>query len=190
MIYPLLSYFNNRSGPKILLKAPELRASIHLDHIPFLMNLDRKGFFIHEYGPIRTINLLFEIHSPLARGSVELTMVSLICFDKQYNLGSFKEIMECFVIELQNIPEVYKGFHCESEKIFGAKGKFYEIVNLFQSFNQSLPKEKATIRQNANKIFTYGLSQMGKNNLLDKFQKNLMQAKYGTSGKSFILRKF
>ena len=190
MIYPLLSYFNNRSGPRILLKAPELRASIHLDHIPILMDLYREGFFIHEYGPIRTINLLFEIYSPLARGNVEFIMLSLICFDKQCNLGSFKEIMDYFVIELQNIPEVYKGFHCESEKIFGAKGKFYEIVNLFQSLNQSLPKEKALIRQNANKIFTYGLSQIGKNNLLDKFQKKLSQAKYGTNRKPFILQKF
>lgn len=188
MIFPLLSYFNNISGPRILLKAPELRTSIHLDHIPLLMDLYREGFFIHEYGPIRTINLLFEIYSPLARGNVEFIMVSLICFEKQYNLSSFKEIMEFFVVELQNIPEVYKGFHCESEK-FGAKEKYYEIVNLFDSFNQSLPKEKAIIKQNANKIFTYGLSQTGKKNILKCLQENLLQAKFGNNRNPSILGK-
>lgn len=186
MIYPLLSYFNNRSGPRILLKAPELRTSVHLDHIPLLMDLYRDGFFIHEYGAIRSINLVFEIPSPLARGSAEFLLLSLICFDKQYNLSSFREIMEFFVNELQNIPDVYKAFHCESNKILGAKEKFYEVANLFHLFDQSLPKEKAIIKQNANKIYTYGLSHTGKINIIKCLQKNLLQARYN-GGKPSIL---
>jgi len=186
MIYPLLSYFNNRSGPRILLKAPELRTSVHLDHIPLLMDLYREGFFIHEYGTIRSINLIFEIPSPMARGKAEILLLSLICFDKQYNLSSFREIMEFFVNELENIPDVYKAFHCESNKILGAKQKFYEVANLFHLFDQSLPKKEAIIRQNTNKIYTYGLSHTGKINIINSLQKNLLQDRYNAVKPSIL----
>ncbi len=186
MIYPLLSYFNNRSGPRILLKAPELRTSAILDHIPLLMDLYREGFFIHEYGTIRSINLIFEMPSPMARGKAEILLLSLICFDRQYNLSTFGEVMEFFVNELQNIPDVYKAFHCESNKILGAKEKFYEVANLFYLFNQSLPKKEAIIRQNTNKIYTYGLSDMGKMNIIKGLQKNLLQARNNAVNPSIL----
>ena len=186
MIYPLLSYFNYRSGPRILLKSPELRSSFNLDHIPLLMDLYRNGFFIHEYGKIRSINLIFEIPSPMARGKAEILLLSLICFDKQYNLSSFREIMEFFVNELQSTPDVFKAFHCESNKILGAKQKFYEVANLFHLFDQSLPKKEAIIRQNTNKIYTYGLSDMGKMNIIKCLQKNLLQARYNAEKPSIF----
>jgi len=178
MIFPLLSYFNSVSGPKILLKAPELDNSIQiLNHIPSLMDLYNEGFFIHEYGGIRTINQIFEISNPLTRGKTELLMISLVCFDDQYNLNSFKEILDFFVIQFQKIPDVCKAFQHVSKNPTKFNDKSQEILKLFYSFNRSLTKNKTLYTYNTNRSLTYGLSHLGKEYVIKSFQKNLINTK-------------
>ena len=178
MIFPLLSYFNQVSGPTILLKAPELENSTQmLNHIPSLMDLYNEGFFIHEYGGIRSINHIFEISSPLTRGKVELLMISLVCFDDQYNLNSFKEILDFFIIQFQKIPDVYKAFQHVSKNPTKFNEKSQEILKLFYSFNRSLTKNKTLFTYNTNRSLIYGLSHLGKEYVIKSIQKNLINAK-------------
>ena len=184
MIYPLLCHFNNHYGPRIILKSPELSNSIHLNHIPLLMDLYKDGFFIHEYGTLRSINLIFEIESPLARGKAELLQISLICFDKQYDLSSFNELLDLFVIELQNISKAYKAFHSYSNDSAKIKEKYNEVASLFFLFNQSLPKNEEIIRKNTKKMLTYGLSHFGKSNIIKNFQESLNVYKSNTFNRS------
>ena len=180
MIFPILSHFNNHYGPRIVLKSPEVGNSIHLNHIPLLMDLYKDGFFIHEYETLRSINLIFEIESPLARGRVELLQISLICFDRQYDLSSFSDLLELFVVELKNIPNAYKAFHYYSDDSIKNEDKLNEVANLFYLFNQSLPKQEEIIRKSTKKMFTYGLSQFGKSNIIKNFQESLTISKPNT----------
>ena len=184
MIFPVLCHFNNRYGPKIILKAPELMNSFHLNHIPLLMDLFKEGFFIHEYSTIRSINLIFEIESPLARGKAELLQVSLICFDKQYDLSSFNEILATFVSELRNIPDAYKAFHFDTDDSSDCRERFNVVASLFFLFNQSLPKEKEMIEQNTQKFLTYGLTHIGKTNIIRNFRENLTMSRNHTENSS------
>jgi hypothetical protein len=141
------------------------------------MDLYKEGFFIHEYGALRSINLIFDIDSPLARGKAELLQISLICFDKQYDLSSFNEILTLFVIELRNIAKAYKAFHIYSDESNGNREKFNEVASLFFLFNQALPKNEEIIRKNTEKFLTYGLSHFGKSNIMKNFQENLTTTK-------------
>ncbi len=183
MIFPVLSYFDSQIGPRVFLTPPELRNSMYLNHILALMDLNEVSFFVHEYGSIKTANLFFEIWSPLARGKTELMMLSLVCFDEEYNLSSFKEIMEYFVKEIKSIPDIYKAFHYKSSIMSGAKEKFQEIVNFFHSFYQSLPE---LFKQNSSKILMYGLSQSAKNLIIKSLQENVLQSKQNAE-KPFLL---
>ena len=178
MIFPLLSHFNHHSGPMIFLKAPELGNSIHLDHIPALMDLYNKGFFIHEYGGIRSANQIFEIPNPLTRGKAEILMISLVSFDEKFNLNSFQEILQFFVIQFREIPDVYKVFHLKSQAHSNEMNdKFLAILDFFQSFNQLLPKKDISFMNNINKMLTYSLSNLGKQKILKDLENSFIQMK-------------
>ena len=56
MLFSILSHFDHRYGPKILVSVPELPPSINLDHIPSLMDLYKEGFFIAEFQGVKTAN--------------------------------------------------------------------------------------------------------------------------------------
>ena len=183
MIFPVLSHFDNRYGPRIIFKAPDLKKSFHLNHIPFLMDLFKDGFFIHEYGAIRSINLIFEIESPLARGKAELLQISLICFDKQYDLSSFNEILATFVSELRNIHNAYRAFHFDTDDSQNCRESFNDVAGLFSLFNQSLPKEKEKIEKITKKFLTFGLSLTGKTNIIRNFQENLTMSRSHTGNR-------
>jgi len=144
------------------------------------MDLFKEGFFIHEYGAIRSINLIFEIESKKARGKAELLQLSLICFDKQYDLSSFSEILATFVSELRNIHNAYRAFHFDTDDSQNCRESFNDVVGLFSLFNQSLPKEKEKIDKITKKYLTFGLSLTGKNNIIRNFQENLTTSRNHT----------
>ena len=177
MIFSVLSHFDHRYGPKILVSVPELPSSINLEHIPSLMDLYREGFFIAEYQGVKTANLIFDIHSRFARGRKEFLMLSLVNLEGEYNLNlsSFREIMEYFVHEFKNIENLYIGLHCQD--VPEADAKYQEILDFMYSFSNSLPDERAIYKQNLAKILTYGLSQSGANNIIKSLQEKISQFK-------------
>ena len=166
MIYTILSRFDSMHGPKIFLRLPKSPNPCHLEHVPLLMDLYTEGFFVHEMGPLKTANHIFEISSPVARGRKEMVMLSIVSFNEEYNMhmGSFREIIDFFVDRLGDVDDLYKGFYDDS-----ASGKFKQISVLFSGFHQAYLKQ---LRQERSKILSYGLSQSGRENVKDLLKQN------------------
>ena len=177
MLISILSHFDHRYGPKVFYSVPELPSYLNLEHIPSLMDLHKEGFFIHEFGNIKTANLIFEIYSRFARGKREMLMLSVVTLDGEYNLNlsSFREIMEFFVKEFKNINELYVGLR--HEDIHDAEGKYHEIMQFMHSFSNSLPDERAIYKQVLSKILTYGLSPVGTNTIIKSLQEKISHFK-------------
>jgi len=137
------------------------------------MDIYKEGFFIHEYGEFKTANLIFEIKDPLARGRINRIMMSIVSIHEDYNfnLTSFKDIMEFFVGEFKHIPNLYKGFYYDS--IQDAAEPFHEIKESMYSFHQSLDIYK----QNMSKITAYSLSPIGKSNIITYLQEKFSQSR-------------
>ncbi len=184
MLFSILSHFDQRYGPKVFYSVPELPPAINLEHIPCLMDLHKEGFFIHEFGSIKTANLIFEIYSRFARGRREMLMLSVVTLDEEYNinLSSFKEIMEFFVGEFKKIDELYIGLRYED--IPNAEDKYNEIVQFMYSFSNSLPDKRAIYKQTLSKILTYGLSPVGTSSIIQSLQEKISHFKSIESFKS------
>ncbi|MFX1256526.1 MAG: hypothetical protein ACFFAN_01600 [Promethearchaeota archaeon] len=174
MIFTILSHFDNIVGPMISLKIPKSTTPINFEKIPFLMDLYKEGFFIHEIDELKTANLIFEISSPIARGHIERLMFSIVSIEEKYNLSlrSFRDIMEFFVQEFKKIKNVYKGFHYEI--LLKGREKYNEIADFIYSFHQILSDKITRANQNISKIITYGLSPLGKSSLIKSLQNKFL----------------
>ncbi len=143
MIASVLSYFDVQKGPQVLISTHGIPEHIRLEHIAFLIDFYEKGFFIHDFGELRTANLIFTIYSPLTRGNEEILMISIVILDEQYNLNSFQEKLNKFVKEFKKISDAYKSFHPKSKDIPDSSEKLEEIKNFFILFFQTLHKDSA-----------------------------------------------
>ncbi|MHA1148244.1 MAG: hypothetical protein ACTSR8_08360 [Promethearchaeota archaeon] len=170
MIFTVLSSFDNRIGPVVFLKAPERYNSIYLDHVPLLMDLYKEGFFVHEFGDLRTANLIFEIPSTRARGRREILMISIISYQEEFylDLSSFQEILTFFALQMRNIKDVYKGFH--TDEVPEGKEMYTYIVDLVFSFHDALPTERQLHDQMFSQVLTLKLSPEGKASILNNLQ--------------------
>ncbi|MGV9173341.1 MAG: hypothetical protein ACOC44_20520 [Promethearchaeia archaeon] len=173
MLYTILSYFDNRIGPKVLFTFPDLtsiRSNIYFKKIPILMDLYNNGFFIHEFGIIRTANLIFNIYNPSARGRQDRAMLSLLSINEDYNvdLKSFKEIMECLILNLKQDQNIHKAFrYRETEN--GMKC-FSKMKDILLNFHNSLPANNFLAKKKLVEIPTYGLSRKEKSTIIDSIQ--------------------
>ncbi len=175
MISSVLSYFDANYGPKILLQASELPEYIHIDHIPLLMDFYSGDFFIHEFGELKTVNLIFTVHNPRARGKEEMFMISLVflnenTYQEEERLSSYKDVLNFFVDEFIKIKDVYKAFADKSHLTQESSEKFEKIKEIFYSFFQSIPREKAVFKLRNSRIFMYGLPQAGKTTIIKSLQ--------------------
>ncbi|MBD3338780.1 MAG: hypothetical protein GF353_06720 [Candidatus Lokiarchaeota archaeon] len=186
MIYSVLSYFNTQYGPEVFLKSKDLLTLNYIDHIPVLMDFYKQGFFLHEFQQLKTVNLLFEIYSPFARGSVELLMLSLVTLDSGYNMNSFFEIMTFFVDKLKAIPDCYKAFHYKSKSLSGASEKLRVVSQFFNTFDLSLPKNELKIKQASKIVSIYELSQSGKRAIISEMRNKFKDAKFQVSNSKLI----
>ena len=184
MLITILSNFDNRVGPRIMHKYPNIRTDLPLDHVPLLMDLYKEGFFIHEFGEVKTANFIFEVPSPLARGRYEVLMVSIVSIEDQYglNLSSYRELLEYLANKLSNTPELYKGLH--QKEVPGGIEKFNEITNSIISFHETLPDERAIFKQHLSKLISHGLTQLGEGPMIGIQQDRLQCFKKN----SFLLK--
>ncbi|MFX0083411.1 MAG: PAS domain S-box protein [Candidatus Hodarchaeota archaeon] len=168
----ILSHFNPRFGPKILLKAPESLKENDFDSLPALMDLYNEGFFIHTFGNYKSANYIFNIFSKKARGMTEMLLISIV-FDVNnninYNLS--KELLEGFVREFENIEGVYKAFH--SNQYEDAMEKLDKVKELFFTFYNSIPEESIMYKHKDAKILVFGLSYAGKTTLINCLKEDM-----------------
>ena len=171
MIGIVLSMFDTCVGPKILLKYPKSVESVHINHIPKLMDVFEEGFIVYEFGSLKTANFIFETNNPVARGQRDTLMFSVISVNNQYqlNLNSFKEIIEYFVDEIKNISDLYKGLH--HEEISGGSKEFKKLKLLINSFYEFLPKENVVFEPKLKKKLTFELSTLGKSDIISQLSK-------------------
>ena len=177
MLVTILSNFDNRVGPRILHKYPNMQYDVPLDNIPLLMDLFKDGFFIHEFGQLKTANVIFEVPSPLARGRYEVLMVSIVSIEDQYglNLSSYRELIEYLANKLSNIPEIYKGLH--HNDVPGGNEIFSEITNSILSFHETLPDERAVFKQHLSRLISNGLTQLGEGPMIEMLQEKFFPSK-------------
>jgi len=173
----VLSRFDVRVGPKLFLHLPEGKPQLPLDHIPLIMDFYEEGFFIHEFGELKSSNLIFTLPSPRTqektlRGDITRLMISIIIQDKEdLNPKMFEGLLEQFVHDLKEIKDAYKGFYVE-EKIFKESDEIYaEIKELFVSVYDSFPKETISMKARPINLAMFDFSRDGKSQIANMFGK-------------------
>jgi len=170
----VLSFFDSRAGPSVILQVSELPTYLKFDHVALLMDFYSGEFFIHEFGELKTANQIFTIPSPLARGKEETLMITIVALEeKLFDLHSFQKFLKIFVNEFKEIKDVYKGLHTDLEDFPDANEKFEIIKALFKDFFDSLPKERAVFKQRLSRILLFGLPQSGKSSVIKCLQQKI-----------------
>ncbi|MFW9874031.1 MAG: ADP-ribosylation factor-like protein, partial [Candidatus Thorarchaeota archaeon] len=164
----ILSHFDPRFGPKIMLQAPDSLKESDFNSLPALMDLYSEGFFIHTFGNYKSANYIFNIFSKGARGRTEMLLISIV-FDINNNINYdlSKELLEGFVREFENIEDVYKAFHVENDQYEDATEKLDTIKELFFTLYNSIPEESIMYKHKDAKILVFGLSYAGKTTLIN-----------------------
>ncbi|MFW9882325.1 MAG: ADP-ribosylation factor family protein, partial [Candidatus Thorarchaeota archaeon] len=178
----ILSHFDPRFGPKILLQAPESLKKSDFDSLPALMDLYNEGFFIHTFGNYKSANYIFNIFSKEARGRTEMLLISIV-FDinNNINFNLTKELLEGFVREFENIEGVYKAFHAENIQYEDAAEKLDNIKELFFTLYNSIPEENIMYKLKDGKILVFGLSYAGKTTLINCLKDGMSKKTFPTT---------
>jgi len=137
------------------------------------MDLDEHGFFTHDHEGYNSANLTFEIPSKGARGGVDSFMISVVLIQETLNPRIFKDVLEVFVQELNQIKKPYKGIRVKDEDDEEAQQKAKEIKDLFFDFFEDLPEETVLIDRNA-QIMVFGLKNAGKTTLIENLRGNML----------------
>ncbi len=162
MIICVLSYFDRHYGPKLYFSYPSIPRNIKLDHIAFLMDFYEKGFFIHEFGEIKSANFIFTILNPNnPRGGEDLLMVSIVLLDEVYNLNEFKRVLDLFSEKFKLVKDIYEGFSKDIINESQETEKTSSIKSLIQSLSYSMPKETHSLKVREPKLLIYGTPQSG-----------------------------
>ncbi len=163
MLIAILSYFDVLAGPRLFYNFPDIPDYIQLDHIPLLMDFYDHGFFIHEFGDLKTSNLIFTIPNPKTRGKELVMMISIVIFEEKYNLTDLHDALEVFIQKFISIKDIFEGIPGNGNLIknsnFNEKTKL--IKDLVELFYESLPIERSTIKLRETRILIYGLSKAG-----------------------------
>ncbi|MBD3186959.1 GTP-binding protein [Candidatus Bathyarchaeota archaeon] len=171
----ILSHFNNVMGPRVFLSEPNDIGNQYKDQITELMNLYRQGFFLHEFGGVKTANLIFEIKNSEARGGVEILMISLVVLgtsEIDYNMS--KQYLEKFAERLDSLKNVHSAFHADNGVNEDDEKASKELDELFHSFHESFP-DISILNPIKASIFVYGLTQAGKTTIVQSIQNKIIK---------------
>lgn len=182
MKHLILCHFDERMGPQIILKAPRNIDDEDFEQVPLLMDLYDRGFFVHIFGGFKSANLIFEIPSPVARGKVEMLLISIMIPDGEFDADLYEALLENFYAQMMDISKVYVGLHDKRSQ------QNKEIRNLFFSFYDSIPEETKIYERQKSKILVFGLSGAGKRTLISDFQSYLTES--GSEGTPIDLSNF
>ncbi len=163
----VLSYFDHIFGPKIFMKTPKSFDDEEINQIPVLIDMYEEGFFIHIFGGFKSANYFFEINSPIARGGTERLLLSILTTEGELNQELLKELLERFINEIQQIPDIYSAFYSTKNSENKAQAKYTQLDNLMNTFYEHLPKDVAIIKRRKAKIFIFGPSKAGKTTIIN-----------------------
>ena len=113
----ILTYFHSVLGPDILLTEPdnivEYISPDHLTEIKSLLDTAEPGFFTHFFSvDMRTVNMVFTLPSPWARGGEEIAMLTKIIQEADPNLELYETEFLQFISKIKSeISDVYKVFY-------------------------------------------------------------------------------
>ncbi|MFX1274014.1 MAG: ADP-ribosylation factor-like protein [Promethearchaeota archaeon] len=176
----MLITFDSLLGPKIYLTVPDTISNEKLkERISDFLNLDLgKSFFeiniIEE--SLKTFNLYIEIPSEIARGGIEMALISLIT-EKNYKSSLFYDILKDTQKQMLEVKDLYKGFYMD-DKISDSQVeiKYKELKNIL---NQSYEKcEGAISHSTIGNILILGINKVGKTSIINhlkekKFSSNI-----------------
>ena len=88
-------------------------SSEHLDEIKSLLDTAEPGFFTHFFSvDMRTVNMVFTLPSPWARGGEVIAMLTKVIQEADPTLETYENEFIKFISKIKNgIPEVYKAFY-------------------------------------------------------------------------------
>ena len=155
----VLSRFDVKVGPKLFLNVPELESPIFLDHVPLLMDFYEKGFFIHEFGELKSSNLIFTIPSSQsqagARGDIETLMISIIIKDEEDGDPKvFQGLLEQIIHDL--------GYEIEVIQVGVSERKLFGLLEIIKRLSSNAPWSKIM------SAFRFGLAKLS---ALDKIER-------------------
>ena len=113
----ILTYFHPVLGPDIILTEPEnILDNLNpnqLTEIKSLLDTAESGFFTHFFSvDLRTVNMVFTLPSPWARGGEEIAMLTKIIQESDPNLELYETQFIQFITNIKNeISDVYKVFY-------------------------------------------------------------------------------
>lgn len=168
----LLIIFDSLHGPKIYLSVPENISNEKLkERISDFLNLDLgQSFFeiniIEEN--LKTFNLYIEIPSKIARGGIEMALISLIT-EKNYKSSLFYDILKDTQKKMLEVNDLYKGFYKDTnsseDQVELKYGELKEII--IQSYEEC----KAAISQSTiGNILILGINKVGKTSIIKQLK--------------------
>ncbi|MHA1730625.1 MAG: ADP-ribosylation factor-like protein [Promethearchaeota archaeon] len=129
---------------------------------------EREGFFVHAISQVGTANYFFEIKSPVARGQVEILMISFV-FDKGVkNPERFRGLLEKFANWLKKRKHAYQAFH---EQQFANKKHGQEFGALVKKVRALYDRGIELVDSAHNgQLLILGLDGVGKTSILKKLR--------------------
>lgn len=122
------------------------------------MDFYSKGFFIHEFGDMKSANFIFHVPSPRARGNQEILMISIISLEEGLRMELFQEVLENFSQLFAATSDVYQGLYYSSKDIPMYPAKAEEVKHILSRFYESLPLQRALFNLRVSKLLLFGIS--------------------------------
>ena len=171
MYFLVLSHFDSIIGPTIFLAVPEFPSQEILEEIPRQMDSYSEGFFIYEYGELKTSNLIFTIPSPNARGREETLMISIVISnDVDSDLKVYQSTLEQFVHELQIIENNYKVFNRDTQNLKDGQEIYKKVKDLLNSVYNALPKETISTEKREINLVMFDFYDQGESQIAQHFR--------------------
>ncbi len=175
----VLSHFDTIIGPKVFLNVPELPSRDFLEEIPRQMDFYSEGFFTNEYGELKTLNLIFTIPSPYARGGEETLMISIVFLNNSdTDLKIYQGTLEQFVHEIKKIEKLYEVFLINEFENQDINEKCIEIKELLTLAYSALPKETITTEKREINLVMFDFYDKGESQIAQHLRNFISKAQY------------
>lgn len=167
----VLSHFDQIKGPKTLITVGDEMPETYLDEIPRYMDYHDEGYFIHEYGKIKSANLTFLVANPLARGGSEIVMISVVLIEENLDPRNYYASLEQFVENYKKIDNLETGFYLNKDNDCAAHETLEKTEILMNSTYNTLPVKPVYIISDGAKVLMLNLNKEDNSILIDLLNK-------------------
>ena len=167
----VLSHFDQIKGPKTFMTVGDEIPDNYLDEVPSYMDYHDEGYFIHEYGKIKSANLIFLVPNPLARGGSEIVMISVVLIDENSDPRNYYTTLEQFVKSIKKIDNIETSFYLNKDNNSGAYCILEKIESLMYSTYNTLPVKPVYIISDGAKVLMLNLNKEDNSTLLEFLDK-------------------